>query len=67
MRRGQLLINIYENDATTPVIGHVFYGTKTEVDRIIAAHKRTDRFFRAAMEEGAFEGITLRTTQEWLM
>lgn len=63
----QLLINIYEDTAKTPIIGHVFFGTQTEVDRVIAAHKRTDRFFKAAMEGEPFEGMVLRITQEWLV
>lgn len=67
MRTRQLLINIYENDAEHPVLGHVFYGTQTEVDAIIAAHKRTDSFFRAAMEDGAWKGMRLTVTQEWLI
>lgn len=62
----QLLINIYEDEATEPVIGHVFYGDKRTVDAVIAAHKKTDSFFKAAMEDGQFEGMILRITQEWL-
>lgn len=62
----QLLINIYEGDADRPIIGHVFFGTQTEVDAVIAAHKKTDQFFKAAMEDGQWKGMTLHITQEWL-
>lgn len=66
MKQGQLLVNIYEDTARSPIIGHLFYGTKAEVDAVIAAHKKTDRFFKAAMEGETFQGMVLRTTQEWL-
>lgn len=62
----QLLINIYESEDTQPIIGHVFYGNKRIVDAVIAAHKKTDSFFKAAMEDGNFNGIKLHVTQEWL-
>lgn len=62
----QLLINIYEDDAESPIIGHVFFGNQTTVDAVIAAHKKTDSFFKAAMEDGQWKGMRLHITQEWL-
>lgn len=65
-KRKSLLINIYENDAEDPILGHVFYGDINTINAVIAAHQRTDEFFDAAMTSGKWKGMTLRTTQHWL-
>lgn len=60
-----LTIDIYEDGSRQPVIGHRFYGTKRQIEGIIAAHMKTDSFFRAAMEGKKFRGMELTIEEHW--
>jgi hypothetical protein len=63
----RLQIDIYEDAATTPVLSHIFYGTNCKaIQNIVTAHQKYDAFFKAAMTTRAFNGMQLRTVQEWL-
>jgi hypothetical protein len=61
----QLRIDIYEGQDRTPVIGHVFYGSKAQIESVIVAHMKTDSFFRAAMEGKKFRGMELTVRETW--
>lgn len=54
-----LIIDIYEDDNPTPVIGHIFYGSHAEQRAVIEAHMQTDSFFKAAMLGKKFRGMRL--------
>ncbi|MGH7744395.1 MAG: hypothetical protein ACREQ5_06175, partial [Candidatus Dormibacteria bacterium] len=56
----RLQVDIYENQATTPILTHIFYGKdKNEIDGVVKAHMQTDSFFRAALTTRTFQDITL--------
>ena len=62
----KLRIDTYEGRAKYPTLTHTFYGaTEQTVRDIVAAHMQTDRFFRAAMTTGNFEGLQLRSESHW--
>jgi len=59
MTHTPLIIDIYEDNDPTPVIGHIFYGSPSEQKRVIEAHMGTDSFFNAAMLGKKFRGMRL--------
>lgn len=62
----RLDIDTYENNDSSPIITHTFYGrTAVEIQSVIDAHKKTDSFFRAAMTTKRFGNIKLRNVMRW--
>lgn len=62
----RLAIDIYEGDAIKPILRHVFFGdTNADVLAVVAAHKKYDTFFRAAMDTGRWKNSVLRVMTRW--
>lgn len=54
-------MDIFENDGKTPVVQHIFNAdTEKEAAHYLASHKKTDKFLKAAIDDGEFEGIKLK-------
>ena len=54
-------MDIFENNGDFPVVQHTFNGKdKKEAQHYLEAHKRTDKFLKAALDSGEFEGISLK-------
>jgi len=60
-------IDIYMEGKSEPLMSHIFYGRSDKVVReLIRAHIKWDTFFRAAMEDGKFRGVALKTDAYWV-
>lgn len=63
----QLTIDTFEDNATVPILSHVFRGdTEEAIMSVLLAHARYDAFFRAAINGQDFNGMRLRNRVEWL-
>lgn len=57
----KITVDIYEND--TKVVRHVFYGkTKKQAQLFEQAHRITDKFYKAAVEDLPFRNLNLSYT-----
>lgn len=66
--RFALVVVTYElvDNTWIATVGHSFYGdTEEEANRVMEAHKKTDRFFAAGFT-GQFDGITVTNTKPQL-
>lgn len=56
----EIIVDIFENNSRTAVVTHVFRGRDIdEAMSVERAHQKTDSFYRAAINNGKFNGIKL--------
>lgn len=76
MKITHIIVNIFEGERTKggevrfdsfPILTHTFNGVNLkEAQAIEEAHIETDTFYRAAIEEGEWDGIPLKYTYDVL-